>query len=85
MENLQHSRDLEQRSSLQQRRLDNFQAQLESGKRQGKYRTIAFIALLGAIVVATPGSAALLEQTPALAWVLALAALFLYWRSDSSD
>jgi ubiquinone biosynthesis protein len=85
MENLQHSRDLEQRSSLQQRRLDNFQAQLESGKRQRKYRTIAFIALLGAIVVATPGSARLLEQAPTLAWLLALAALFLYWRSDSSD
>ena len=85
MENLQHSRDLEQRSSLQQRRLDNSQAQLESGKRQHKYRTTAFIALLFAFAVATPGSAQLLEQTPTLAWLLALAALFLYWRSDSSD
>ena len=85
MENLQHSRDLEQSSSLQQRRLDNFQAQLESGTRRGKYRTLAFIALLFAAAAAIPNSANLLAQAPPLTWLLALAALILYWRSDSSD
>jgi ubiquinone biosynthesis protein len=85
MENLQHSRDLEQRSSVQQHRLDKLQTQLESSKRRGKYRTIALVALLLAAVVAIPGSARWLEQAPALTWFLALAALILYWRGNSSD
>jgi ubiquinone biosynthesis protein len=85
LENLQHSRDLEQRASLQQHRLDQFQAQLESDKHRRKYRTIAFIALICAVVVAIPGSARWLEQAPSPAWLLALAALILYWRSGRSN
>jgi len=83
MENLQHSRELEQRSDLQQRRLDKMQLQLRAGRRARKFQVFALIALLLAFVSASQEGFALFSQTTPFTWLFAGAALLLYWRSDN--
>jgi len=83
MENLQHSRDLEQRSDLQQGRLDKMQSQLDVGWRQRKYRVLAVVTLVLAFLSANPDRLTLLSHATPVTWILTGLAVILYWRSDN--
>ncbi|MBE9538252.1 MAG: ubiquinone biosynthesis regulatory protein kinase UbiB [Proteobacteria bacterium] len=83
MESLQQSRELEQRSNLQRDRLDQIQHQLERGGRHRRYRTLAIVVFMLAVISATPGGLLQLGEIPVLAWLLAGLAIVLYWRGDN--
>ncbi len=79
MDNLQQSREMEQRFTQQQRRLEAMQkAEHDRVSRQRRF-TLAGLACIGAAVSVFPGAWQQLAAAPPISWALALAALWLLW------
>ena len=79
IDNLQQSREMEQRFTQQQRRLEAMQqAETERVTRQRRL-TLAGLTCIGAAVSIFPGAWQQLAGAPPISWVLALAALWLLW------
>ena len=79
MDNLQQSREMEQRFTQQQRRLEAMQkAEHDRVGRQRRF-TLAGLACIGAAVSVFPGAWQQIAEAPPVSWALALAALWLLW------
>ena len=79
MDNLQQSREMEQRFTQQQRRLEALQkAEHDRVSRQRRF-TLAGLACIGAAVSIFPGAWQQIAEAPPVSWALALAALWLLW------
>lgn len=83
MDNLQQSRELEQRSSDQQRRLQALQAASRVSLRRRRRLAMAAIALVAATVLAVPEAGQLIAGAPPVSWLLAGLALALLWPRES--
>ena len=79
MDNLLQSREMEQRFTQQQQRMD--QMQQATQERVGKQRrlTLAALACFGAAVSVFPGAWHQLAEAPLISWLLAALALGLLW------
>jgi ubiquinone biosynthesis protein len=79
MDNLQQSREIEQRFTQQQQRMA--QMQQASRDRVSKQRrlTLAALACIGAAVSVFPGAWQQLAEAPLVSWLLAAVALGLLW------
>jgi ubiquinone biosynthesis protein len=79
IDNLQQSREMEQRFNQQQRRMEAMQqAENERVTRQRRL-TLSGLACIGAAVSIFPGAWQQLAAAPPISWMLALAALWLLW------
>ena len=82
MDNLQHSRELEQRFSVQQQKTQKLQSQaLENAKRRRRHM-IAALACGAAAIGTFPGAWQQLAQGPLISWALAGLGLALLWPRD---
>ena len=79
MDNLQQSREMEQRFHQQQQRMDAMQKAARSRVTRQRRLTLAGLACMGAAISVFPGAAQQLAAAPTISWVLALAALWLLW------
>jgi ubiquinone biosynthesis protein len=79
IDNLQQSREMEQRFSQQQHRLETMRrAEQERITRQRRL-TLASMACIGAAISVFPGAWQQLSAAPPISWALALAGLWLLW------
>ena len=83
MDNLQHSRELEQRFSVQQQRVQNLQQQAREDTRRRRRHMVAAFACAAAAVTASPGAWQQLSQAPPATWLLAGLGLALLWPRES--
>mgnify|MGYP001823037158 FL=1 len=79
MDNLQQSREIEQRFNQQQQRMEDLQQAEQARVTKQRRLTLAGIACIGAAVSVFPGAAQQVATAPAISWALALAALWLLW------
>ena len=79
MDNLQQTREIEQRYSQQQRRVEELQQQARSTVAKQRRYTVAAIACIAAAVSVFPGAWQQLSAAPAVSWLLAALALGLLW------
>ena len=83
MDNLQQSREVEQRFSLQQHRLDELQSQKRENKKLRRRQLMAVIACAGVAIGVFPGAWQQLADAPVISWLLAGLAVSLLWPRDS--
>ncbi len=81
-DNLQHSRELEQRAAEQQRQVDRLRQHARDQARRHQRRVLAAVAGAGAVVTALPGGWRTLAEAPLVSWVFAAAALLLLWPRE---
>jgi len=79
MDNLQHARDLEQRSSMEQQRAQQLQDQAQEHTRRSRRHLVAALVCGAAAISAFPGTWQQLAQAPLATWVLASLGLALLW------
>lgn len=83
MDNLQHSRELEQRYSVQQQREQKLQKQAVENTRSRRRHMVAALACIGAALLAFPGASQQLAQVPLASWLLAGLGIALLWPRES--
>ncbi len=83
MDNLQHSRELEQRFSMQQQQAQNLQDQARDNARRRRRHLIAAMACGAAAISTFPGAWQQLAQAPLVSWILAGLGLALLWPRES--
>jgi ubiquinone biosynthesis protein len=83
MDNLQQSRELEQRFSLQQQRVQKLQDQASEDTRRRRRHLVAALVCAAAAISAFPGAWQQLSQAPLATWVLAGLGLALLWPRES--
>jgi ubiquinone biosynthesis protein len=83
MDNLQHSRDMEQRFNDQQQQTRNLQARVQTDTRRRRRHMIAALACLAAALMMFPGAVRQLTEAPLAAWLLAGLGLALLWPRES--
>ena len=79
LDNLQHSRELEQRADEQQRRVDKLRQQSLENTRKHRRQLLAAVACIGAAITALPGGWQALSAAPPVSWLLAGVAVLLLW------
>lgn len=83
MDNLQHSRELEQRFSVQQQRVQKLQEQAREDTRRRRRHLVAALACTAAALTAFPGAWQQLAEAPLVTWLLAGLGLALLWPRES--
>ena len=83
LDNLQQSREVEQRFTQQQQRLEELQDHNRENKQQRRRHLVAAIACAGAAVSVFPGAWQQLANAPVISWLLAGLAVSLLWPRDS--
>lgn len=83
MDNLQTSRELEQRFSVQQQRVHKLQEQAREDTRRRRRHLVAALACGAAALTVFPGAWQQLSQAPLVTWVLAGLGLALLWPRES--
>ena len=83
MDNLQQSRELEQRFSDQQRRVLDLQAESRTALQRRRRHALAVVALFGAVLIAVPGAVEALADAPPASWLLCVLAVALLWPRES--
>ena len=83
MDNLQHSRELEQRFSVQQQRVQKLQERAREDTRRRRRHLVAALACGAAALSAFPGAWQQLSQAPLVTWLLAALGLALLWPRES--
>lgn len=81
-DNLQHSRENEQRFSLQQQRVQDLEKQELERVRQRRRHLVAAVACIGAAVSVFPGAWQQLSEAPLVSWLLAVLGVSLLWPRD---
>ncbi len=81
-DNLQHSRELEQRAAEQQQRVDRLRRHATERKRHHRRQLLAAVACVGAALTALPGGWDMLRGAPLVSWLFAGAAVLLLWPRD---
>ena len=82
-DNLQHSRELEQRATEQQARAERLRQHAEVKTRQHRRRLLAAVACIGAAVTALPGGWEVVGNAPLISWIFAGVGLVLLWPRDN--
>tara|TARA_R110002110_G_scaffold205066_7_gene417212 strand:- start:360518 stop:362161 length:1644 start_codon:yes stop_codon:yes gene_type:complete len=82
MDNLQQTREIEQRFSQQQRQQEQQAQRQRDRNRRRRRKILAAIACAGAAVAMLPGALAQLSSVPLASWALAAFALALLWPAD---
>ena len=83
MDNLQQSREMEERFNRQQRSMEAMRkAEREQLSKQRRL-TLAALACIGAAISVFPGALQQLTEAPTVSWVLGLTALWLLWPRQS--
>jgi ubiquinone biosynthesis protein len=82
LDNLQPSREVEQRFSRQQQHMEELQSQSQGKKRQRRRQLMAAIACVGVAVSIFPGAWQQLANAPVISWILAGLAVCLLWPQD---
>ncbi len=83
MDNLQHSRELEQRFSAQQQRVQKLQQQARLDTQRRRRHLVAALACGAAALTAFPGAWQQLADAPLATWLLAALGLALLWPRES--
>jgi ubiquinone biosynthesis protein len=83
LDNLQQSREVEQRFSRQQLRLEEQQSRNRENKQQRRRQLMAAIACVGVAISVVPGAWQQLTDAPVVSWLLAGLAVSLLWPRDS--
>jgi ubiquinone biosynthesis protein len=83
LDNLQHSRENEERLQQQQRLVAQLEQQAQDHKRQRKRQLLAAIACIFAAIAAFPNGWQHLASAPASSWILGSLALILIWPRSS--
>jgi ubiquinone biosynthesis protein len=83
MDNLQNSRELEQRFSVQQQRVQKLQEQAREDVHRRRRHIVAALACAAAALTAFPGAWQQLSQAPLVTWLLAGLGLALLWPRES--
>jgi ubiquinone biosynthesis protein len=83
LDNLQQSREVEQRFSRQQQHLDELQCQNRENKKLRRRQLMAAIACVGVGIGVFPGAWQQLADAPVISWLLAGLAVSLLWPRDS--
>jgi ubiquinone biosynthesis protein len=83
MDNLQHSRELEQRFSVQQQRVQKLQEQARQETQRRRRYLVAALACGAAALTAFPGAWQQLSQAPLATWLLGGLGLALLWPRES--
>ncbi|KAA1189753.1 ubiquinone biosynthesis regulatory protein kinase UbiB [Pseudohalioglobus sediminis] len=83
MDNLQHARELEQRFSVQQQRVQKLQHQATEDTRRRRRHLVAALACGAAALLAVPGAWQQLAQAPLASWLLGGLGLALLWPRET--
>ena len=83
MDNLQHSREQEQRFSVQQQRVQELQQQAREDTRRRRRYLIAVLACGAAALSVFPATWQQLAQAPPVTWILGGLGLALLWPRES--
>ena len=83
LDNLQQSREVQQRYPQQQVRQEQLQVQSRENTRQNRRRLLAAIACAAAVVSIVPGVWQQLANAPVISWLLAILAMYLVWPRDA--
>jgi len=83
MDNLQQSREVEQRFTRQQHRLEELDSQNRENKQQRRRQLMAAIACVGVAISVFPGAWQQLADAPVISWLMAGLAVSLLWPRDS--
>ena len=83
MDNLQHSRELEQRFSVQQQRVQRLQERAREDTRRRRRHLVAALVCGAAALSAFPGALQQLSQAPLVTWLLGALGLALLWPRES--
>jgi ubiquinone biosynthesis protein len=83
LDNLQQSREVEQRFSRQQHRLGERQSQSRETRQQRRRQLMAAVACVGMAISVFPGAWQQLADAPLISWLLAGLALSLLWPRES--
>jgi ubiquinone biosynthesis protein len=83
LDNLQQSREVEQRFTRQQQRLEDLQSQNQENKQQRRRQLMAAIACVGVAISVFPGAWQQLADAPVISWLMAGLAVSLLWPRDS--
>ena len=79
LENLQHSRESQERSQVQTEQLQQWQSQATALASRRKRQLLAAVACIVGAIAAFPGGWQLLSSAPAISWGLAGIAFILVW------
>jgi ubiquinone biosynthesis protein len=83
LDNLQQSREVDQRFTRQQLRLEEQQSRNRENKQQRRRQLMAAIACVGVAISVVPGAWQQLTDAPVVSWLLAGLAVSLLWPRDS--
>ena len=83
MDNLQQSRELEQRFSAQQQRVQKLQQQAKVTLQRQRRHLVAALLCAAAALSAFPGAWQQLAQAPPITWLLGILAIALLWPRES--
>jgi ubiquinone biosynthesis protein len=83
LDNLQQSREVEQRFSRQQQHLEEIRSQSRESRQQRRRYLVAAIACVGVAISVFPGAWQQLADAPLVSWLLAGLAVSLLWPRDN--
>ena len=83
LDNLQQSRETDQRFTLQPQRVDDLQLKARQKSRRHRRHLLAAVACAGAVISVFPGALQQLADAPLVSWLLAALGLSLLWSRDA--
>jgi ubiquinone biosynthesis protein len=83
LDNLQQSREVDQRFSRQQQHLEEIRSQSRESRQQRRRYLVAAIACVGVAISVFPGAWQQLADAPLVSWLLAGLAVSLLWPRDN--